>query len=89
MLVTNYIKLLPKPIKLFLFSFLIALSVGYFTGLNFVRQTDSVTPTGVIENYNGNEGNSGSETMKFKKGIEWQGKGSLLERTRTELGSFG
>ena len=68
MLVTNYIKHLSKPIKLFLFSFLIALSVGYFTGLNFVRQTDSVTPTGVSENYNGNEGNSGSETMKFKKG---------------------
>ena len=68
MLVTNYIKLLPKPIKLFLFSFLIALSVGYFTGLNFVRQTDSVTPTGVIENYNGNEVNSASEAMKFKKG---------------------
>jgi len=44
MLVKNHIEYLPKPIKLFLFSFLITLSVGYFTGLNFVRQNDIVTP---------------------------------------------
>ena len=64
----NYIATLPKPIKMFLFAFLVALSVGYFTGLNFVRQTDSATPQGVIENYNGNEDKPEAETMKFKKG---------------------
>ena len=80
MLVTNYIEHLLKPIKLFLFSFLITLPVVYFTGLNFVRQTDSVTPTGVIENYNGNEVNSASEAMKFKKG-----KREMLTIIRTHI----
>jgi len=59
---------------------LITLSVVYFTGLNFVRQTDSVTPTGVIENYNGNEVNSASEAMKFKKG-----KREMLTIIRTHI----
>ena len=68
MMFPNYIATLPKPIKMFLFAFLVALSVGYFTGLNFVRQTDSATPQGVIENYNGNEDKPEAETMKFKKG---------------------
>ena len=44
----NYIATLPKPIKMFLFPFLVALSVGYFTGLNFVRQTESATTQGII-----------------------------------------
>ena len=64
----NYIATFPKPIKMFLFAFLVALSVGYFTGLNFVRQTESATPQGVTENYNGNEDKPEAETMKFKKG---------------------
>ena len=59
---------------------MITLSVVYFTGLNFVRQTDSVTPTGVIENYNGNEVNSASEAMKFKKG-----KREMLTIIRTHI----
>ena len=59
---------------------MITLSVVYFTGLNFVRQTDSVTPTGVIENYNGNEVNCASETMKFKKG-----KREMLTIIRTHI----
>lgn len=64
----SYIATLPKPVKMFLFAFLVALSVGYFSGLNFVRQTESTTPQGVIENYNGNEDVPEAETMKFKKG---------------------
>ena len=65
---SNFISSLPKPIKIFVFAFLVVLSVGYFTGLNFVRQTDSDTPKGVVENYNGNEENESAKTMKFKKG---------------------
>ena len=64
----NYIATFAKPIKMFLFAFLVALSVGYFTGLNFLRQTESVTPQEVIANYNGNEDKPEAETMKFKKG---------------------
>ena len=68
MLSKNYIATLPKPIKMFLAAFLVALSVGYFTGLNFVSQTDSTSPKGIVENYNGNEDNPEAKTMKFKKG---------------------
>ena len=68
MLSKNYITTLPKPIKMFLVAFLVALSVGYFTGLNFVSQTESTSPKGIVENYNGNEDNPEAKTMKFKKG---------------------
>lgn len=64
---TNFISTLPRPIKIFLIAFIAVLSVGYFTGLSFVRQTDSTTPQGVSENYNGNEQVEGAEIMKFKK----------------------
>jgi hypothetical protein len=64
----NYIARLPKPVKFFLVAFLVALSVGYFTGINFVRVTESSTPKGVVENYNGNEDVPEATTLKFKKG---------------------
>jgi hypothetical protein len=64
----NYIARIQKPVKFFLIAFLVALSVGYFTGINFVRVTESSTPKGVVENYNGNENVSEATTMKFKKG---------------------
>ena len=57
-----------KPFKAFLFAFLFVLSVGYFTGLFFVAQTDSNKPAGIVENYNGNENSEEISVMKFKKG---------------------
>jgi len=60
---------LSKPQKRFLFSFLLCLTVGYFTGLSFVNHTESTTPKGIIENYNGNEESVEEiQTLKFKKG---------------------
>ncbi len=64
---TNFLSTLPRPIKIFLVAFVIVLSVGYFTGLNFVRQTESTTAKGVLENYNGNEQVESANVMKFKK----------------------
>ena len=64
----NFITRLPKPVKFFLVAFLVSLSVGYFTGINFVRVTESSTPKGIVENYNGNEDIPEATTMKFKKG---------------------
>lgn len=61
------IKNLPKPIKYFIGVFLILLSVGYFTGLAFVLQTDATTPQGIEENYNGNEDQVEPQVLKFKK----------------------
>ncbi len=49
-------------------AFVMVLSVGYFTGLLFIRQTDSVRPDGIEENYLGNEEIEDLKVMKFKKG---------------------
>ncbi len=49
-------------------AFVIVLSIGYFTGLLFVRQTDSVRPDGMVENYLGNEEIENTKVMKFEKG---------------------
>lgn len=59
---------LPREIKTFLAVFVIVLSIGYFTGLLFVSQTESTTPAGIKENYLGNEEDVDAEVMKFKKG---------------------
>ncbi len=58
----------PKHVKWFIAAFVIVLSVGYFTGINFVRQTESNTANGMEENYLGNEESENAEIMKFKKG---------------------
>ncbi len=59
---------LPREIRSFLAVFVIVLSVGYFTGLLFVGQTETTTPAGIEENYLGNEDDLDAEVMKFKKG---------------------
>lgn len=56
-----------KPFKSFLFAFIVVLSIGYFTGLLFVAQTDSTSPKGMVENYNGNEEVEEATVLKFKK----------------------
>lgn len=58
----------PKQIKLFIAAFVIVLSVGYFTGLLFVKNTESVSPAGIEENYLGNEEVEDVAVMKFEKG---------------------
>ena len=58
----------PKEIRVFIASFVIILSVGFFTGLLFIRETESTTPAGIEENYMGNEDDEAAEVMKFKKG---------------------
>lgn len=58
---------LPRYVKQFIAAFVIVLSVGYFTGLNFVRQTDSTDTKGLVENYLGNEDVEDATVMKFKK----------------------
>ena len=57
----------PKEIKIFIASFVIILSIGFFTGLFFVNETSSASPTGIVENYLGNENDDNAEIMKFRK----------------------
>ncbi len=58
---------LPKEIKIFIASFVIILSIGFFTGLFFVNETSSAAPAGIEENYLGNEDDDNAEIMKFRK----------------------
>ena len=60
----------PKEIRFFIAAFVVILSIGFFTGLLFVNQTESTTPSGVIENYLGNEDveDTQIDVMKFRKG---------------------
>jgi len=71
---------LPLEIKFFLASFIIVLSVGYFTGISFLDHTRSDTPAGIQENYLGNEQNPDAIVMKFKKG-----KGEMLTIVHTHI----
>lgn len=59
---------LPRYVKHFIAAFVVVLSIGYFTGIQFVRQTDSNNPDGIEENYLGNEDIDEVTVMKFKKG---------------------
>jgi hypothetical protein len=58
---------LPQGIKWFIVSFVLVLSVGFYTGLLFVTQTSTTSPAGIVENYLGNEEIESAEVMKFKK----------------------
>lgn len=57
----------PKEIKVVLTSFVIVLSLGFYTGLLFVGETSSVNSRGIEEQYLGNEDDEEAEIMKFKK----------------------
>lgn len=59
---------LPKHVKLFCSAFIIVLSIGYYSGLMFVSNTTENTPKGIEENYLGNEEDTETDTLKFKKG---------------------
>jgi hypothetical protein len=57
----------PKEIKIFIATFVVILSMGFFTGLLFVSQTSTTSPEGIVENYIGNEEDEEADVMKFKK----------------------
>ena len=61
------ISTLPKEIKLLIGTFVIVLSIGFFTGLLFVGETSSANPKGIQEQYLGNEDDDAIEVMRFKK----------------------
>ncbi|MBZ9651862.1 hypothetical protein [Psychroflexus montanilacus] len=61
------LKDLPKEVKHLISVFLIVLSIGYFTGITFVEDTTDQSPTGIEQNYLGNEDDDAAVEMKFKK----------------------
>ena len=58
---------LDKKLKVLIVFFTITLSIGFYTGINFVHLTTQGTPKGIGENYLGNEEDMEAELMKFKK----------------------
>ena len=58
---------LPNELKILVGMFVLVLSVGFFTGINFVHFTTDGSAQGIEENYLGNEDDLEAEAMKFKK----------------------
>ncbi len=67
MQIDRMIPSLSREIRIFCAVFVVVLSIGFYTGLLFVAQTESLTPVGVEENYLGNEDVPDVDVMKFKK----------------------
>jgi len=63
----NYIHTWAKELKLLIGTFLVVLSIGFFSGLSFVGETSSFSSNGIQENYLGNENDETAEVMKFEK----------------------
>jgi hypothetical protein len=58
---------LPKELKLLALLFVLAMLFGYGASFVLIMDQTSLTPSGIDQNYNGNEGIDDVETMKFKK----------------------
>ena len=57
----------PRELKLLLGAFALVLSVGFYTGLVFIGETSTINPSGIEEQYLGNEADEDAVVMKFKK----------------------
>ena len=58
---------LPKELKLLVLLFLFSMLFGYGASFLILVDQTSLSPTGIEENYNGNENNEAADTIKFKK----------------------
>ena len=58
---------LPSELKKLVVPFIIVLSIGYFVSILLVDHTSSLSPTGIEENYLGNESKEAQAVFKFKK----------------------
>ena len=58
---------LPGELKLLVLLFLFAMLFGYGASFILVVDQTSLSPSGIEENYNGNEDNDEAGTIKFKK----------------------
>ncbi|MCH8533855.1 MAG: hypothetical protein LAT51_02185 [Flavobacteriaceae bacterium] len=71
---------LPSELKWLTGIFLMVLSIGFFTGINFVHFTTEAHPQGIEENYLGNEDDLEALQMKFKKS-----EAQMLNLTHTHI----
>ena len=57
---------LSKPLRLSIIFFLLALSFGYFSGLNLLNQTTNFNPSGIEQNVLGSEFDENANELFFK-----------------------
>jgi len=67
MKLNGLIETFPKELRLLIAAFIIVLSIGFYTGLLFVSETSSTSPSGIEEQYLGNENDEDATVMKFQK----------------------
>ncbi len=58
---------LPGELKLLVLLFTLAMLFGYGASFVLIKDQTNLSPSGIEENYNGNEDNDASGTMKFRK----------------------
>ena len=58
---------LPKEFKNLVVPYIVVISIGYFVSILLVDHTSSLSPTGIEENYLGNESKDPQDIYKFKK----------------------
>lgn len=63
----HYLSELSRAQRYFVGSFVIVLTIGYFSGLLFVGSTTNGNAQGISEQYIGNEADESADIMKFKK----------------------
>ncbi len=66
-MIENKMQYFSKSLRAFIIIFLLVLSVGYFTGMQFVYETSKFSVNGIQQNYLGNESDENAKIMKFKK----------------------
>ena len=57
----------PKEIKALIIAFICTLSIGFYSGISFVRSTTNANPSGIEQRYLGNEDDENAKKMMFKK----------------------
>ena len=67
MQINGTISTFPKELKALICAFIITLSIGFYSGISFVRNTTEANPNGIEERYLGNEADENASVMKFKK----------------------
>ncbi len=67
MQISGIIHEFPKEVKLLILAFVCTLSIGFFGGISFVRETTNSNPNGIEQRYLGNENDEEATKMMFKK----------------------
>ena len=72
---------LDRPLKIFISTYILIVSVGFFIGLAFIKTTSDLKPSTIVEHYNGSDpNNENAVELKFEKSVK-----DLLMTTHNHL----